>query len=60
MEFMVAWNVEGGVGEAKRHDEELVMPFVHPKVCFVDIVGVNTDLVVSRAKVKFGKEAGCS
>ena len=33
---------------------------MHPKGYFVDVMGVNTDFVVSGEKVKFGKEAGCS
>ena len=41
--------LEGGRGicEAKRHDSKLVMPMVRHKCCFLNVLPVHSDLVIS-------------
>jgi hypothetical protein len=46
------------VGEAKRHDQELIVSLVCPERRLLDINGVHAHLVVARAQVELGEKVG--
>jgi hypothetical protein len=45
-----------GIGEPKRHDQELEVAMVGAERCLGDVVGVHPHLVVPGAEVKLGEE----
>jgi hypothetical protein len=46
------------VGEAKQHDQELIVSLVCPERRLLNISGVHAHLVVARAQVELGEEVG--
>ena len=42
-----------GIGQAKGHDQELIMLFMSPKGCLRNVIFPHSDLVVTRPQVQF-------
>jgi hypothetical protein len=59
VEDVVHQSLEGrrGVGEAKRHHQELEVAMMSPKRRLGDIIRVHPHLVVARTEVELGEEA---
>jgi hypothetical protein len=47
-----------GVGEPKRHDQELVLAVVSVERCLIDVVRELAHLVVAGTQVQLGEESG--
>jgi hypothetical protein len=50
----------GGVTQAKGHEQKLIVALMSVKGCIGNIFLFHTYLVITRAKIKFGKELGAT
>jgi hypothetical protein len=53
-----ALKVGGGITQPKGHDQKLVVALMSVKVHLRNVRLFHTDLVIARAKIKFGEELG--
>ena len=48
----------GGITQPKGHDQKLIVAIMSAKVHLRNVILFHTDLVIARAKIKFGEELG--
>jgi hypothetical protein len=55
---MRLWKVEGGITQAKGHDQKIIVAFMSSKGNLGNVHLFHKYLVVARMKIKFSKELG--